>query len=317
MKVGRAAPASPCAGARGLCFNTLTPSMLRRALTVLGLVLLAGCGSATRLEVVSDECLDDDVKVHPGECGCGVPEERCLPLKQALVHRYAFDGTGAVAFDDIGSAHGDIIGLELTGTGQLHLQRDGAEEQYVNLPNGLVSSLTSATFEAWVVWDTPTTDAFWERIFDFGVSSAGEGQRSDGESYVFLAPAMFRTAYKNTTIPAEILVDAKGPFPKNSLVHVAVVADAEAQQLRLYLNAEEMNEAPVTFDQPLGAINDVNNWLGRSQFQRDTRFGGTFLEFRIYAAALTPAQLEDSLALGDSPFFLRKQEPSPVVQLEP
>jgi hypothetical protein len=293
--------------------------MLRCALTLLGLVLLAGCGSATRLEVVSDDCLDDDVKVHPGECGCGVPEERCGPLKAALVHRYAFDGFGTVAFDDIGNAPGDIVGLELTGTGQLHLQRDGAEEQYVNLPNGIVSPLESATFEAWVVWDTPQTDAFWERIFDFGVSTAGENQRSDGESYIFLAPAMFRTAYKNSSIPTEILVDGQAAFPQNSLVHVAVVVDTEAQQLRLYLNAVENNMKPVTLDQPLRAINDVNNWLGRSQFQRDTRFGGTFLEFRIYATALSQAQLADSLELGDSPFFLRRQSPPPTsaVQLEP
>jgi hypothetical protein len=292
--------------------------MLRGALTLLGLLWLVGCGSATRLEVVSDECLDDDSKVHPGECGCGVPEARCSALKAAIVHRYAFDGTGAVAFDDIGAAHGDIINRELTGTGQLRLQRDGEDEQYVNLPDKIISVLDSATFEAWVVWDTPAVDQFWERIFDFGVSTAGEDQRAEGDSYIFLAPAMFRTAYRNTTVGVETYVDAGFAFPTNTLTHVAVVVDADAQELRLFLNGGFVSST--LLDQTLDQINDVNNWLGRSQFGRDSRFGGTYLEFRIYAAALTEAQLQESLALGDSPEFLRLSSAASrdaVVQTEP
>lgn len=291
---------------------------MRGWLILLGLGLIAGCGGATRLEVVSDDCLDDEAKVHPGECGCGVPEERCTPLKAALVHRYAFDGTGAVAVDDVGDADGVIFNRELAGTGQLHLLREGPLEQYVDLPDGIVSALESATFEAWLVWDTPGIEEFWERIFDFGVSTSGEDRRGEGESYLFLAPAAFRTAYLNPGIPAEVIVDSALEFPTDTLVHVAVVVDAVSQQMLLYLNGQEKGRA--VLDQPLAAINDVNNWLGRSQFERDSRFGGTFLEFRIYAAALSASQLRDSLALGDSPAFLEPASdsvPGSAVQVEP
>jgi hypothetical protein len=268
-------------------------------------ILLTACGGPTQLVVVSDDCLDDDFKIEPEECGCGVPEQRCIPLKQALVHRYAFEGTGVVALDHVGGAHGTIVNGELTGNGELHLGRE--LEEYVDLPNGIISVLSSATFEAWLVWDAPEADQFWERIFDFGVSTAGEEQRESGESYIFLAPAQFRTAYKNLVTPGEVLIDARDPFPIGALAHVAVVVDEQAHELRLYLNAVEQGR--VALDQPLATVQDVNNWLGRSQFAVDTRFGGTFLEFRIYAAALTQAELEGSLGLGPSPEFLSLPEP--------
>jgi hypothetical protein len=50
--------------------------------------------------------------------------------------------------------------------------------------------------------------------------------------------------------------------------------------------------------------------LGRSQLAQDTQCGGSFLEFRIYRAALTEPQLAEpqlaeSLRFGDSRAFLR------------
>ena len=266
-------------------------------------LLLTGCSDdVVRLVVVSDECPDDDAKIYPGSCGCFVAEERCVPLLQSLVHRYAFDGTGTVAFDDVGGAHGQIINAELTGRGQLDLDR--ALEEYVDLPNGIISVLQSATFEAWVVWAAPEPTQFWERIFDFGVSTAGEDLRDQGQSYLFLAPAQFRTAYKNLASNGEILIDARDPFPMAELAHVAVVVDEPGQELRLYLNALEQGR--VALAQPLATVQDVNNWLGRSQFARDTRFGGSFLEFRVYAAALLATELADSRSLGPSPEFLAR-----------
>jgi hypothetical protein len=279
--------------------------MSRAALFISGLLLLAGCGSPIQLEVVLDECPSDDAKIYPGICGCGVPDERCRELKSALVHRYAFDGTGSVALDDVGGAHGSIVNAELGGHGQLHLTRSGLE-QYVDLPNRIISALHSATFEAWVVWDSPEATQFWERIFDFGVSTAGEDQRQDGQSYLFLAPARPRTAYKNLVTTGEVILDSREPFPTNTVFHVAVVVDEGAQELQLYLNAVEQGRVALTHS--LSTIDDVNNWLGRSQFAQDTRFGGSFLEFRIYDRALTPAEVDASRAFGDSPEFLQQRQ---------
>jgi hypothetical protein len=285
--------------------------MFRGALTLSLLPLLVGCGGSARLEVVIDDCPNDDQKIYPGLCGCGIAEERCGALKAALIHRYAFDGAGAVALDDVGGAHGAIWNTELSGLGQLYLDRASELEQYVELPNGIISALESATFEAWVDWAPPPPEPkpFWERIFDFGVSTAGEGKRESGQSYLFLAPGQAgttpkvpRTAFRDFATDGELLIDGTDEFPLNTAFNVAVVVDAQAHELRLYFNAQEQGRIP--FNEPLSAIEDVNNWLGRSQFAVDTRFGGSFLEFRIYAKALTPPELAESLAFGASPAFL-------------
>ena len=81
-----------------------------------------------------------------------------------------------------------------------------------------------------------------------------------------------------------------------------MVVDAKAQELILFMNGVEQGRTPLT--EPLSAVEDVNNWLGRSQFAVDTRFGGSFHEFRIYDRALTQLQLMESLAFGPSPAFL-------------
>lgn len=285
--------------------------MRRGPLTLSLLLCLFGCGGSARLEVVIDDCPNDDEKIYPGVCGCGIPEERCRPLKDALVHRYAFDGTGSVAIDDVGGAHGKIVSAELSGRGQVYLDRKSELEQYVELPNGIVSVLSSATFEAWVEWETPPPEPkpFWERIFDFGVSSTGEDTRDSGKSYLFLAPGqpgttppLPRAAFRGLLIEAEVVVDAADAAPSNVAFNLAVVVDAKAQELRLYMNGVEQGRTTLT--EPLSAIDDVNNWLGRSQFAADTRFGGSFLEFRIYDQALTQLQLVDSVAFGTSPAFL-------------
>jgi len=275
--------------------------MKGRALALLTVAGLSACGDPIRLEVVWDDCPEDIDKIKPGACGCGISEATCAPLLSALVHRYAFDGTGRTALDSVGDAHGVVVNAKLLGQGELVLQ-GGESDQYVDLPNGIVSVLSSATFEAWVVWNA-TMPAHWERIFDFGVSTLGENQRSNGESYLFLAPEqMFRTAFRNLATGAEILIDSPLTFPVGEPTHVAVVVDPAAGELRLFLNAA--SQGVVTLPQPLSSVQDVNNWLGRSQFVADTSFGGSFREFRIYAAALSEAELAASFSLGESPHFL-------------
>jgi len=51
---------------------------------------------------------------------------------------------------------------------------------------------------------------------------------------------------------------------------------------------------------PLSAMagQDLNNWLGRSQFSADAYWGGKYNEFRIYSGILTPAQVQASFAAG-------------------
>jgi hypothetical protein len=63
-------------------------------------------------------------------------------------------------------------------------------------------------------------------------------------------------------------------------------------------------EASIAFSDSFSMLNDVNNWLGRSQYAADPSFSGTLHEFRIYGVALSAAQVLASFIGGTDPGFL-------------
>ena len=256
-----------------------------------------------------DDCPDNAARTLPsGACGCSALTDTgaCTALRNAIRNLYTFDGTGTVITDSAGGMNGTL--LDATGTtlvadlarsqlnGRLNLNGAGP---FVELPGGLISSLTSATFEVWTSW---RGGAAWARIFDFGDSVGGAGV-----SYLFLTPANsingnLRVAYSVAgPAEAETLVDAAGPLAvagaaDRQLQHLAVVIDDAAGLMRLYGNGLQLGQ--VAFAGDLAAINDINNWLGRSNYELDPPYFGSLIEFRIYDQALTAAQITTSFQAG-------------------
>jgi hypothetical protein len=87
-----------------------------------------------------------------------------------------------------------------------------------------------------------------------------------------------------------------------SMVQAVVVVDAAGGLLSLYLNGALSGQQ--NFSGTLSSINDVNAWLGRSQYEVDVELSGTFHDFRIYNAALSAPQIAASFAAGPDPAFL-------------
>jgi hypothetical protein len=258
-----------------------------------------------------DGCPNDVNKTAPGTCGCGRADSdqgtvvSCSGLLAALVHRYGFDGSGTAITDARGTAHGVLENTQLTGTGQLDLS-GGTSNQYVDLPNGLISSLTDATFEVWLSW---SGQANWERIFDFGDNSnATEGNQGTGKTYLFLTPrtsgtgGAMRVAYSVNGNTAETSVDAPSALSTTGMHQVVVVVDDSNNKLLLYLDGAAAGSKTLTGS--LSAIHDINNWLGRSQYSSDAEFGGSLYEFRIYNAALSAGQVAFSFGDGPDPAYL-------------
>jgi hypothetical protein len=227
--------------------------------------------------------------------GCA-PADRadCDALTSAIVHRYSFAGSGAAVVDSAGNADGSVQNGQLSGTGELAL--DG-NDQFVDLPNGIVSQLQSATFEAWVDW---AGGSQWQRIFDFGSSDDVEGTPRIGATYLFLTPRAtgnsVRVTFSSAGADAEVVVDSTNQLPADSEHHVAVVVDAQGHTLRLYIDGALAGST--AFQNQLSELSDVNNWLGQSQFSTDPLFEGSLLEFRIYGAALSAEQIALSFDLG-------------------
>lgn len=250
-------------------------------------------------------CPDDVDKTAPGKCGCGTPDTdsvkgvSCVALQNSIVHRYSFEGD---AKDSIGSAHGTPMGGATISGGALNLA-GGNSGQYLDLPNALISSLTSVTIEAYVTW-TGAAGGDWQRIFDFGSSNMAEGMQGTGAKYLFLSARKLRACYTNASPSAEIFTDAATELTADP-TQLAVVVNATAHNLTLYLDGSPVGSS-VTLNEPLSAINDVNNWLGRSQFAPDDYFGGKISEFRIYNAPLTGPELKTSKQMGENTTYLKK-----------
>jgi hypothetical protein len=225
------------------------------------------------------------------------------PLQTSLIHRYSFDGEGTMALDPKGAAHGLVLGTTLPGNGTLPLA--GARSgQYVDLPNRIVSGLSDATFEAWLTWNGGGS---WQRIFDFGSSTGGEDVAASGVSYLFLTTASsadalpsllpsLRVAYSLNGVSEEETCYSQQGFPIGVPTHVAVVINPAAESMALYQDGALIQDCSLVH--PLSAIDDVNNWLGHSNFSADVDLDGTYDEFRIYGAALTAEQLADSFSAG-------------------
>jgi hypothetical protein len=56
----------------------------------------------------------------------------------------------------------------------------------------------------------------------------------------------------------------------------------------------------------LSSINDVNVWLGRSQYNGDAELTATYHDFRVYGAALSPQEVATAFKGGPDPVFLSK-----------
>jgi hypothetical protein len=249
----------------------------------------AGPDAQLNVEPDAQSAMDADTDVTPD----------CQP--PAALHRYSFDGTGSEVVDSIGTSSGEVRGgSELTGNGRLSLE--GATD-YVHLPAGILTNLTSVSVMLWVVYDGGPA---YVRMFDFGMTSAGEdpmeGTASVGRSYLALSP---ETGFDPPGLAATISDDGPGgevAVATDRLIEdgephqVVVVFDGATQTLLLYLDGVRLGAEAVPF--PLSAVDATNNWLGRSQYDADPYWHGGYDEVRVYAQALSDCQVAASWDTG-------------------
>lgn len=260
--------------------------------------LASGCGSDRDLVIGRNDlafAVHGDARgIDPIEASpCPVDD---IPPPASLVHRYSFDGTGTVVNDSAGSADGTILaGGMLDGSGSLTL--DGNND-YVNLPNGLISQLTDVTLVAWI---SERGGSGFERVFDFGNSTAGEDQRGKGKSFVMLTPFSGSGDGRDLTMQAGtpalgVIQIATDRSIRDGAVHQVAVVFRSGTRAELYLDSQLLGTRATAMK--LSDIEDVNDWLGQSQFLPDNNFGGTYTEFRIYRQALSACALEATLTAG-------------------
>ncbi|MEO5713232.1 MAG: LamG-like jellyroll fold domain-containing protein [Luteolibacter sp.] len=265
-------------------------------------------------------------------CGAWV-----APADADLTNRWSFNqavgaaAAGVAMTDSVSSATATVqgngstftgAGLTITG-GTTGNRSKGFISGYVDLPNGIISSKTNLTVE---VWATPVSAKANARVFDFGrVTGAGFGGGAAGE--IIDVAGNGQTPGSTTGSDNLVLnfcvgntlasqrLEARLDGGSISTVNSALATTATTQyhyvmtfedgagtygaaggRMTWYRNGTAVGTGDVAFH--LSAIEDVNNWLGRSQWADDNNANATYNELRIYNHALTTSEIAADFAAG-------------------
>ena len=208
----------------------------------------------------------------------------CAP--PAPLRDYAFFGLGTQLTDRLGGLPGELRGgATLDDSGELTLDGD---DDYVDLPNGILSGLNAVSV---VVWIRYHGGAAYTRIFDFGVGSDGEdpvnGLGTVGRNYLAAAPwTGFVPRYLAALItgngsPGQVAAVTDRQLDDE--LHMIAVA-ASTQTLELFLDGALIGLVPSSASP--SSLENVNNWLGRSQYDQDPHLSASYAGVQVFGQAL-------------------------------
>ncbi len=234
---------------------------------------------------------------EPAEGGAGGEPSGPVELPPAvLMLRYDFDDlTQLIAKDVSGNGQdGTLAGMSLPVGIAGHiagaLSLNGAQKQYVQLPNHLFQGVNGVSIASWIKLSQALA---WDRLFDF---NAGESE------WFYFSPTGWNDTTKTfgsrcatrTTSTLAPEIEMTTTITINEWHHVAVVF-AEPF-LRYYLDGVMQSEqADLTFGPD--SLGDTNqNWIGRSVYAADPYLTGQIDDFRVYSGALTAGQVADLAA---------------------
>ncbi len=261
------------------------------------------------------------------------------PAHAALTQRWSFDS--AAASVPAGATYADTIGGTVATVRGQGAVLDGAAlvlpgttagnvapasiSAYLDLPNGLVSSRQNLSVE---IWAAPLASLTFQRLFDFGSGSAGDGLGAPGEwtglgttapgtviaSDEFAlslnvgssinAQRLYGRLNNDQTGGLNLVVDSALATSLNRRYHYVVTyaagvgTHAATGGGRQSWYRDGVLVASQDLPYALSALNDVNNWIGRSQFSADPLARFALEELRLYDHALAPAEIAANFAAG-------------------
>jgi signal transduction histidine kinase/DNA-binding response OmpR family regulator/ligand-binding sensor domain-containing protein/protocatechuate 3,4-dioxygenase beta subunit len=160
----------------------------------------------------------------------------------------------------------------------LHL--DGANI-FVQLPPNIFDSLTQATVEGWVRWDSLRS---FTRFFDFGERNREIYVRSDGPQLVFLVTAPDGTRHR---------VEVAGILRSNEWCHIAAVSGLGGA--KLYFNGELVGSN--AYAGSFSGLAGLRNYLGKENFGATdaATLNGAIDDLRVWDHRRTPEQIRENL----------------------
>src|SRR5882757_690994 len=227
-----------------------------------------------------------------------------LPSEATVTHRWSFsEASGTNILDTIGTANGKVV---VIGTNTDFSRVSGmvrlaggtrAQADYVEFPAGLVHSLTNVTIE---LWATPRAGQTWSRIFDFGpgnntqagtffLSFCRGGTSLNQQRFEFGAPAAW-------TVDTGVATTAGTQY--YYVVTWTATGGPNGGGLAQWYRDGVLQGSVDTGAMTIANVNDTVLWLGRSQYAADASATADYNELRIYNHAMSPAEINSSMANG-------------------
>ena len=255
----------------------------------------------------------------------------------ALTNRWSFNNAtgnapaGTAMADSISAATATVKGNNSTFNGSA-LTITGATtgnrsanliSGYVDLPNGIISSKTNLTVE---IWATPISAKNQGRLFDFGRTTATTGfgpgsVAGEINEVVGTSPGSttasdeLELTFGNGTNYNQQRMEARLNTANIVTVNTALATalgtrchyvftfedgvgayGSSGGRMKWYRNGTLAGSGDIAFH--LSALEDVNNWLGRSLWTADDNSNASYDELRIYNNALTAAAVSANFSFG-------------------
>jgi autotransporter-associated beta strand protein len=250
-----------------------------------------------------------------------------------VVLRWCFTNSAAAApagttnLDLISGAPAIVRGVGATYTGKALRIPGGTTGNtaansiaaYIDLPNGIISSRTNITIE---IWATPLSAPNWARILDFGrTTEAGNGAPGEWTGLPGTPAPGGTSSSDDIMLSAAIGTDINAQRFEAKLNGAATTLDSG-----IATAAGVPQHYAITFTDGVGAfgaaggrwqwfrdgdavayldvsnhltaIEDVNNWLGRSLWSGDSMANCDYAEVRISSVAMSRDQIFANYALG-------------------
>ncbi|KQQ05845.1 MULTISPECIES: family 43 glycosylhydrolase [unclassified Rathayibacter] len=196
--------------------------------------------------------------------------------------RYSFDGGSGTTVQDV-TGHG-LNGTLVSGaawqTGSVKL--DGTDD-YIDLPDNLLTGVTDITVQADVWIDSAQSGAYF--IYGLGNTTAGAG-----DGYLFTSGNNYRTSLATGNWTTEQTVSSGSALPRGQWAHLTYTLAGTTAAV--YLDGVKVGSGTVTADpKDIGGGTTTANAIGRSNYDADNRFRGQIREFAIYNRALSSAEV--------------------------
>jgi hypothetical protein len=209
----------------------------------------------------------------------------------SMTYQFSFNEPAAnlTVTDSVQQAVGYVTNSPFSGPdGAGHLVLDGSAG-YVLLPPNILSNYGGLTIETWA---TETAAGTWARLWDFG-----SGQTVNMFMTTVAGGPILRTAFTVAGGGAEQRVNY--PFSVDGARHQYVFTLSGATTTgKIYLDGVQVGITTnfTLTPEDLGPL--PNMYIGKSQYNADPYFTGSYDEFRIYNGPLSATQIAVDAATG-------------------